>query len=64
MATDAVTTVVEKMYICYYRFVVNTSVYFLVALLAQKKYDPATETALEWCNILFNIFDINNFENK
>jgi hypothetical protein len=35
-ATDAVTTVVEIMYICYCRCVVNISVYFPGAILAQK----------------------------
>jgi hypothetical protein len=35
-ATEAVTTVFEKMYIFYYRIVVNISVYSLDAFLAQK----------------------------
>jgi hypothetical protein len=61
-ATDAVTTVFEKkVYICYNRFVVNFSVYFLVALLAQNKNDPATKTALDCGNRFLNISDANNF---
>jgi hypothetical protein len=35
-ATEAVTTVFEKLYIFYYRIVVNFSVYSLDAFLAQK----------------------------
>jgi hypothetical protein len=36
-ATEAVTAVFEKLYIFYYRIVVNFSVYSLDALLAQNK---------------------------